>query len=218
MTAETLSVPVAMAELARVYAWADAAADRFGLPPRVRLALQLCCEEAVSNVIRHGYAAPPGAAARIDLTLACTDSAVLLTVEDHGVAFDPTRHAAPAMPACGMVLVNPGVPVATPAVFRARAGGFSPEAVLPAFWPDFPAMAAGLASLGNDLQAPAIALCPEIAEVLAALQVSPGCALARMSGSGATCFGLYPEATSASAAAALLQRPGWWCWGGRVPH
>jgi 4-diphosphocytidyl-2-C-methyl-D-erythritol kinase len=126
--------------------------------------------------------------------------------------------SAPAMPECGMVLVNPGVPVATPAVFRARAGAFSPEAALPTAWPDFPAMVVGLAALGNDLQAPAIGLCPAIAEVLAALQASPGCVLARMSGSGATCFGLYADAPTASAAAAMLQRPGWWCWGGRVPR
>ncbi len=124
--------------------------------------------------------------------------------------------AAPAIPACGMVLVNPGIAVATPAVFRARGGDFRPVAALPDGWPDAVAMAADLAKLSNDLEAPAVRLCPAIAEVLAALRARPGCLLARMSGSGATCFGLFAEAGGARAAAADLRRPGWWCWGGAV--
>jgi 4-diphosphocytidyl-2-C-methyl-D-erythritol kinase len=121
---------------------------------------------------------------------------------------------APAMPACGMVLVNPGMAVATPAIFAARRGDFSPPAALPAGWPDFAGFAAALARLGNDLEAPARLLCPPIGEVLAALGALPGCALARMSGSGATCFGLFAHAAAAEAAAAALRRTGWWCWGG----
>ncbi|TDH64602.1 4-(cytidine 5'-diphospho)-2-C-methyl-D-erythritol kinase [Dankookia rubra] len=117
--------------------------------------------------------------------------------------------AAPAIPGCGLLLVNPGVALATPAVFKARAGGFTPPAALPAAWPDAAAMAACLASLRNDLEAPAIALCPMVAEVLAALRALPGCLLARMSGSGATCFGLFADAAAARAAAMRL--PGeWW--------
>jgi 4-diphosphocytidyl-2-C-methyl-D-erythritol kinase len=42
----------------------------------------------------------------------------------------------------------------------------------------------------------------------------PDCLLARMSGSGATCFGLFPNAAAAEAVARALARPGWWCWGG----
>ena len=69
-----------------------------------------------------------------------------------------------------------------------------------------------LATLGNDLQAPAIALQPGIAEVLAALSALPGSLLARMSGSGATCFALFDaEAERDTAAITLAQRhPGWW--------
>jgi 4-diphosphocytidyl-2-C-methyl-D-erythritol kinase len=74
-------------------------------------------------------------------------------------------------------------------------------------------MARDLAVLGNDLQQPAISLCPPIAEVLAAIAAQPNCLLARMSGSGATCFGLFPSAATAAAAAAALP-PAWWCWGG----
>lgn len=122
----------------------------------------------------------------------------------------------PALPACGMVLVNPGVAVATPAVFRARTGGFRPPADLPAAWPGAAAMAATLRPLANDLESPAIALAPVIGEVLSALRATPGMLLARMSGSGATCFALFADAPSAAAAAASLARPGWWCWGGGV--
>jgi 4-diphosphocytidyl-2-C-methyl-D-erythritol kinase len=68
--------------------------------------------------------------------------------------------------------------------------------------------------MGNDLQGPAVALCPAIGEALAALRATPGCLLARMSGSGATCFGLYADAAAAASAAELVRRPGWWVWGG----
>ena len=122
--------------------------------------------------------------------------------------------AAPGIPECGLLLVNPGAEVSTPAVFAARAGGFSAPARLPPGWGDWRAMAGDLAGLRNDLQAPAMALCPEIGEVLAAVAGLPGCGLARMSGSGATCFGLFADAAAAAAAAAALRRPGWWCWGG----
>ena len=70
-------------------------------------------------------------------------------------------------------------------------------------------MARDLVATRNDLEAPAIGLCPVVAEVLAALQALPACLLARMSGSGATCFGIFPDAAAARAAASLL--PGaWW--------
>jgi 4-diphosphocytidyl-2-C-methyl-D-erythritol kinase len=117
--------------------------------------------------------------------------------------------AAPAIPDCGLLLVNPGVALATPAVFKARAGGFTPPALLPAGWPDAAAMAGDLAALRNDLEAPAIALCPVVAAVLAALRALPGCLLARMSGSGATCFGLFADPAAARAAAAQVPG-GWW--------
>jgi len=127
-----------------------------------------------------------------------------------GERLDP----APALPECGLVLVNPGVAVATADVFRTRRAGFSPPAALPDGWADAASMAATLRDLGNDLEPPAIALCSVIADVLAALRTRPDCLLARMSGSGATCFGLFPDAAAAQRAAAALVRPGWWCWGG----
>jgi 4-diphosphocytidyl-2-C-methyl-D-erythritol kinase len=94
-------------------------------------------------------------------------------------------------------------------VFKARTPGFTPAAVLPAAWADAASMAQALAMLRNDLEPPAIQLCPVVAEVLAALRTLPGCLLARMSGSGATCFGLFADPGAARAGGALL--PGaWW--------
>lgn len=117
--------------------------------------------------------------------------------------------AAPRLPPCGLLLANPGVALATPSVFRARTGPFTPPAALPDSWPDAAAMACDLAALRNDLEPPAIALCPPVAEVLAALRGLPGCLLARMSGSGATCFALFADAEAARAGAAALPAA-WW--------
>ena len=124
----------------------------------------------------------------------------------------------PALPPCGLALVNPGVPVATADVFRHRAGRFSEPALLPAEWRDAAAMAADLGALRNDLEPAAVALCPAIGATLDALRNTPGCLLARMSGSGATCFGLFAAANEARAAADTLARPGWWSWGGGLRH
>ena len=131
-----------------------------------------------------------------------------------GERLDP----APVLPACGIVLVNPGVAVATAEVFRARRGDWSAAGRrCRQAWPDAAAMAADLARLRNDLEPAAIALQPVIGDVLAALEATPGCLLARMSGSGATCFGLYADcrrrrARSRNGCSGL----GWWCWGGAL--
>jgi 4-diphosphocytidyl-2-C-methyl-D-erythritol kinase len=121
---------------------------------------------------------------------------------------------APGLPACGIALANPGIALATADVFRARSGAWSGRADLPASWRDAREMAGDLRRQRNDLQPAAIALRPAIDEVLSALEATPGCLMARMSGSGATCFGLFADAAAARRAASGLQRPGWWCWGG----
>ena len=123
---------------------------------------------------------------------------------------------APALPDFGLVLINPGVAVATPAVFRARTGGFRAAADLPGSWADAAALATTLSGCANDLEAPAISLAPVIGHALEVLRAVPGVLLARMSGSGATCFALFDSAASAEAAAKNLDRPGWWTWGGGV--
>lgn len=102
------------------------------------------------------------------------------------------------LPGWGVVLVNPGVALATPAVFKARSGAFSAGGK---FVPSLDAIAAA----GNDLEAPAIALVPAIADVLAALRGLPGIRVARMSGSGATCFGLFDRPENAALAAKALK-------------
>lgn len=124
---------------------------------------------------------------------------------------------APSLPECGMALLNPGVAVATPDVFRARAGGFSEVPALPDGWPDAASLAADLSAMRNDLEAPAMALCPAVAAVLGWLRAQPGCLLARMSGSGATCFGLFADADGATAAAGRAPAS-WWAWGGPMAH
>ena len=119
----------------------------------------------------------------------------------------------PPLPAAWLVLVNPGVAVSTPAIFRALAR--RDNAPMPASLPRLKTtadLAAFVAMQRNDLESPAIALQPVIAQVKTALTAQPGCMLARMSGSGATCFGLFADPLSANAAARALQaaQPGWW--------
>ena len=104
-----------------------------------------------------------------------------------------------------IVLANPGVPVATPEVFRALTVRDSPPLpALPPAWEDLPHLVDWLSGTRNDLSAPAIRVAPVIADTLEALRRTPGCRLARMSGSGATCFGLYDDEEAAARAASLL--------------
>ena len=121
--------------------------------------------------------------------------------------------AAPELPACGLLLANPRIALPTPQVFRARRGDFSPQAEMPVRLADAAALADWLRPLGNDLQDAALSLCAAIAEVLSAIAAQPGCLLARMSGSGATCFGLFATPAQAQAAAKALPAE-WWRHGG----
>jgi len=117
---------------------------------------------------------------------------------------------APELPAAALVLVNPGIPLATPKVFNACSSNFSE----PAPFSERPETVTDLAILlghrRNDLTAAAVGLCPPIGSVLAALEAAPGCRLARMSGSGATCFGLFDDLDAARRGAAIVERPDWW--------
>lgn len=119
----------------------------------------------------------------------------------------------PALPDFALVLVNPRIETPTPAVFAAldrRENPALPDPLPPL--QDAATLAAFLQAQRNDLEAPARTLCPEISEILAALGARPGCLLARMSGSGATCFGLFADRAGAEAAARALatERPRWW--------
>ena len=121
------------------------------------------------------------------------------------------------LPTLYAVLVNPGVPVETAGVFRALglAAG-QPLKVARDQWAASPSEAAELRALlacsGNDLAAPAQRIAPEIGEVLERLKRLPESRLARMSGSGATCFALFDDCHASAAAAKMLakERPGWW--------
>lgn len=107
------------------------------------------------------------------------------------------------LPGMPVLLVNPGVAVSTAAVFR----GWDGKDRGPIGEGDLLAIArAGR----NDLEPPARAIAPAIDAVLSALAVQPGVLLARMSGSGATCFALFDGVGARDAAAAAVQRPGWW--------
>jgi 4-diphosphocytidyl-2-C-methyl-D-erythritol kinase len=117
------------------------------------------------------------------------------------------------LPAASVVLVNPGIAVTTPRVFAALSRRDNPP--LPRELPrlaDLTELAAFLAMTRNDLAPAAEALAPVIAEVREALSAQPQCRFARMSGSGATCFGLFPDPLAAAAAARSLaaRRPDWW--------
>lgn len=118
-----------------------------------------------------------------------------------------------ALPELPAVLVNPRVEVPTPMVFKAlseRSNAPMPEDI-PRFAsvPDFAGWAA---QQRNDLEAPAIACQPVIGDVLSALTAQPGSLLARMSGSGATCFALFSALAEAEAAAQAIAAdcPDWW--------
>ncbi len=120
-----------------------------------------------------------------------------------------------AWPELHAVLINPRQPVSTKDVFDRHdsAGGKSANRVRLPLGVAHAAEAITLVRQGgNDLEPAAMAIAPVIADVLAALRAEPDCALARMSGSGASCFGLYdgPQAAARAAARISKAEPGWW--------
>ncbi len=124
------------------------------------------------------------------------------------------------LPACGLMLVHPLVPLPTADVFRAAARRPSTPLAdaLPIRHgpPTVAALAQALTIRGNDLTDAAVSLVPEIGAILAALHATPGCRYAAMSGSGATCFGLYEDVLAAEAARLDIAQthPRWWTYGG----
>jgi 4-diphosphocytidyl-2-C-methyl-D-erythritol kinase len=124
----------------------------------------------------------------------------------------------PGLPSLGIVLANPRRELPTAVVFRARQGDFTTDQ----FARTTPRNAIGLFGLlrqcRNDLTEAAQGLMPEIGTMLDRLAALPGAYLARMSGSGATCFALFTDRDTAEHAAAALvaAQPGWWVRAGEL--
>jgi 4-diphosphocytidyl-2-C-methyl-D-erythritol kinase len=136
-------------------------------------------------------------------------------MEGRGERIAPLRRL-PPLPA---VLVNPGVMLSTREVFRelgapllAARRGSDAEPPLPQAFSDFSEAISFVSAGRNSLEAPASRLAPVIHEALGSLRALEDCAVARLSGSGPTCFGLFPSAEAAQGAADRLARshPGWW--------
>jgi 4-diphosphocytidyl-2-C-methyl-D-erythritol kinase len=155
-----------------------------------------------------GRAALHAVAARLGADVpVCLDGAASF-VGGIGEDLAPARGLPPAW----LLLANPKIATPTPAVFKARQGPFTRAARWTDPPRDFGAFAARLQSCANDLTEAAISVTPAIRDVLVALAELPGCALARLSGSGATCFGLFADEAGARAAESRLRgrQPGWW--------
>jgi 4-diphosphocytidyl-2-C-methyl-D-erythritol kinase len=117
----------------------------------------------------------------------------------------------PPIPGLWIVLVNPGLEVPTGPVFKALATVENDPLPDP-HWSDADGLLTWLSTTRNDLEPAATSLVPAVGDVLEALAGVEGCRLARMSGSGATCFGLFTEEHAAQAAASHLKHrsPEWW--------
>lgn len=119
----------------------------------------------------------------------------------------------PNLPVLEAVLVNPRIGLSTPSVFKAmhRRDNAPMPPVLPQF-SDSNDLTDWLCTQRNDLEPAALGLEPAVAAVKSALEAEPQCVLARMSGSGATCFGIFPTTDAAQTAAIHLHRahPDWW--------
>jgi 4-diphosphocytidyl-2-C-methyl-D-erythritol kinase len=121
------------------------------------------------------------------------------------------------MPGCGVVLVNPGLPLATASVYGAlKAAPLSATPAdaepVPDFGGNFERLIDYASPRGNDLAAAALRLAPVIGEVLTALRRVAGARLVQLAGSGPTCFALFATADEAKDVAASLQatHPSWW--------
>jgi len=159
---------------------------------------------AVFRMVRERYGLPEDWHARATAlgadVPACVDSRTCIG-RGTGTQLEPADDSLASTPT---LLVNPRVPLSTGPVFKHWDGvdrGALPQG-------DARAIALGGR---NDLEGPAISLCPQIAGVLAALDGTAPF-LARMSGSGATCFALYDDVAARDAAAAAIEsdHPGWW--------
>jgi 4-diphosphocytidyl-2-C-methyl-D-erythritol kinase len=144
-----------------------------------------------------------------DVAVCLASKPALITGRGENV--NPVR----GFPQCGVLLANPGVALSTAEVYgalRASACEGTPLFETPNFEADFGSLIAYADQRANDLETVAKRLAPEIEAVVAALGALPGVRLARLSGSGATCFAVFATAREAHRAATLLaeEQPTWW--------
>jgi 4-diphosphocytidyl-2-C-methyl-D-erythritol kinase len=124
--------------------------------------------------------------------------------------------AGAAPPAVAAVLANPRLALPTARVFEALQAGPVPSGrpapALPGPFPTLESLVEYMRGRGNDLEAPAARLLPVIGDIKSAIAAAPGCRIAALSGSGATCFGLFESDESAASAAAAItgDHPSWW--------
>lgn len=119
---------------------------------------------------------------------------------------------APALPPMGLVLVFPGAPCSTAAMYAKLGAPYSGAAALPASFGDLDRFIELMKGCGNDFHAPAIEAVPEIGAALECIGALDDVLLARMSGSGAACFGVCRSVAAARRAAEIISsaRPRWW--------
>ena len=126
-----------------------------------------------------------------------------------GDLLNPLQFCPPPM---AMVLVNPNIPLSTKSVYGKLRGPYTPPRPLNILPKNIYELTYALAQRTNDLATPARVLCPIIDDVLAALTASEGCQLARLSGSGPSCFGLFTDTNNAEKAASRISalKGDWW--------
>ncbi|QCE35450.1 4-(cytidine 5'-diphospho)-2-C-methyl-D-erythritol kinase [Acetobacteraceae bacterium] len=131
----------------------------------------------------------------------------------------------PLFPQIGILLLNPGIKVSTSKIFQALDIPEQKDLSYPKIpkegWKDARMLFSFLKKTRNDLEQPAIKLVPIIADILSQLRHLPACQLARMSGSGATCFALFQNKADAQNAEKILRSSpntpkSWWIWSGET--
>ncbi|MBO6896177.1 MAG: 4-(cytidine 5'-diphospho)-2-C-methyl-D-erythritol kinase [Shimia sp.] len=198
------------------------AADLLGVTAKITLEKSLPAMAGIGGGSSDGAATIRALCAFYDLPIPCAEALAALgadvpvcmepeLVRMRGIG-DEIGHL-DTSPDWPMILVNPRVSVSTPEVFSAMIARDNPLMTEPfPDWSDFDGTIFWLSEQRNDMQGAAIELQPVIGQVLAELNQTAGCALARMSGSGATCFAIYKTASERDAALEGLRRqhPGWW--------
>jgi 4-diphosphocytidyl-2-C-methyl-D-erythritol kinase len=181
-------------------------AERVGRAPEARITLDKRIPVAAGLGLSAADLAPLAAALGADVPVCLASRPARM--QGVGDRLEPID----GLPELALLLVNPRRPVATAAVFAGLAGPFAPPPDLGPPPGERSLLLEWLRVRANHLEAPARRLLPAIGEVLDALSCQPGCALARMSGSGATCFALFEDRDALARAAAALAaaHPEWW--------